>query len=184
MDLSKLPRLSQTKAGDAPAPLDPAGGGAQPPPHAAMPVERVAPPAVDAASVWICIAVGVILLLMSPRLIQYLLFRSSFTWTFTDQGQPIPYTQSVFFWADLAITLFALVMIVEGIVLWLGRRPAIVAAALALTVAVTLLNLAYVAWMIGNNYGTQWMGVFAVAFGVYIAIHQVNLLRGLRGAPV
>jgi hypothetical protein len=176
MDMSKLPRLSETQrqqqaeaaAADAPMPE---------PMRAAAPVpaERVGPDA------WISIAIGVLLLLMNSRLWQYFLFRSRFTWTFQDpQGNPLEYPQTVFFWGDLAMVSFAIVLIVEGLVLALARRPAMIAAAMALTVVATLLNLGYVVTMLGTGYGLQFMSALAVAFGVYIAMNQWRMLSYLR----
>lgn len=183
MDISKLPRMSETNK-HAPPPTEPAATPDGPPrdvaPLHARPVyaRDDGPPA--GADVWISIAVGVILILMAPRVWQYAfsrLFGSAFTWTFTDAaGNPLPYTQSVFFWGDLAMALFAVVLIAEGLVIGFARRRALVAAALGLTVLTTLFNLGYLVWMMQGGYGLQIMSALAVAFGVYIAMYQKRLL--------
>src|SRR5438067_848485 len=128
MDMSKLPKLSQS---DRPAPPE------QPAPIPENSYEAAA--ALQSrdgagAEAWISIAFDVIPLLLSPRLLQYLFSPSTFPqkWTFFDpQGNPLTYTRSVFFWGDLALTAFALVLIVEGLVLIFARRAAPVAFAFA-----------------------------------------------------
>lgn len=188
MDMSKLPRLSQTNKDDAPTPIP---GGAPPPPMPSpdrnvpdyQPRDRVGAayaPGIG-AEVWISIAVGVILLLMSSRFWQYVFNRANFTWTFSDpQGNPLTYPQTVFFWGDLAMVAFGFVLVAEGIVLALARRPMVIAAALVFTVLATMLNLAYLIVMMQRGYGLQLISAFAVAFGVYIAMSQWSLLGALR----
>ena len=182
MDMSKLPRLSDTQrqqeahtaaVGASPAPP-------QPQPAAPVPVQRDEGVGADA---WISIAIGVILLLMNSRFWQYFLFRSRFTWTFNDaQGNPLEYPQTVFFWGDAAMFAFAIVLIVEGLVLAFARRPAMIAVALSLTVLATVLNLGYVVMMMGQGFGLQFMSALAVAFGVYIAMSQWRMLTQMRAA--
>ena len=138
------------------------------------------------AEAWISIAVGVIILLMAPRLIQYLLSPAAFEQSIRitdEQGQPLAYTRSVFFWGDLSLTLFALVLILEGLVVAFVRNPLLVLIALVLTIATTLLNLFYVIQMIVLGYGFQIMSALAVAFGVYIALYQWRLWQSLRALP-
>jgi hypothetical protein len=199
MDISKLPRMSETSKHAPPPPPPP------PPPTTTTTPQQPASPVVNAnqtqheprdgipparyaydnipssgAEAWISIAVGVILTLMAPRIWQYTLsqlFGTSFTWTFSDAaGNPLPYTKSVFFWGDLAMALFAVVLVVEGVALGFARRRVLVAIALVLTVLTTLFNLGYIAWMMQGGYGLQIMSALAVAFGVYIAIYQKRML--------
>lgn len=188
MDMSKLPRLSHTTKEDAPAApaADPAP--AEPLAYAGGEPTRPAPredyrgyePGVG-AEVWISIAVGVIVLLMSGRFWQYAFNRGNFTWTFNDaQGNPLAYPQTVFFWGDLAMVAFGFVLVLEGIVLAIARRPMLVAAAMTFTILVTMLNVSYLIVMMTRGYGLQIMSAFAVAFGVYIALSQWNLLKAAR----
>ena len=193
MDISKLPRMSETAkhAPPPPAATPPpttttagAGQSSLEPVH--VPPARYAYDDVPSAGAeaWISIAVGLILILMAPRIWQYAfsrLFGTSFTWTFSDAAEnPLPYTKSVFFWGDLAMALFAVVLVVEGLVLAFVRRRVPVAIALSLTVLTTLFNLGYVAWMMQDGYGLQIMSALAVAFGVYIAIYQRRMLAVVR----
>ncbi len=186
MDMSKLPRLSQTNKDDAPAPV--ADGTTTPPaPQLDRAVPDYAPSRYEpgiGGEVWISIAVGVILLLMSSRFWQYAFFRSTFTWTFSDpQGNPLTYPQTVFFWGDLAMVAFGFVLVLEGVILALAPRRALVAAAMGFTIVATLLNLAYLIVMMGRGYGLQLISALAVAFGVYIAMYQWNLLKRMSRRP-
>jgi hypothetical protein len=53
--------------------------------------------------------------------------------------------------------------------------------ALALTVLTTLYNLGYLVTSFGSM-GLAYISAFAVAFGVYIAMYQWNLLKASRAA--
>jgi hypothetical protein len=182
MDMSKLPRMSQS-----PAP---------PPPPVSDQPSTTSPDALNyesrladtggstAAEAWISIAIGAILMLMSPRIWQYL-FSSADAfaqkWTFSDtSGAPLPYTKSVFFWGDLAITTFALVLVIEGLVLAFARTRPLVLIALLFTVITVALNLVYLIAMMNMGYGLQILSALAVAFGVYIALFEWRLLQALR----
>ena len=180
MDMSKLPRMSDTQRQQeahaaAVAQQQQPAQPPQPVMYAPVQPEGAGPEA------WFSIAIGAIVLLMNPRLWQFLLFRSSFTWTFNDaQGNPLAYPQTVFFWGDLAMVAYGIVLIVDGLVLAFARRPAALMAALALTVVATLLNLGYLIMMMSMNFGLQLMSALAVAFGVYIAMSQWRMLQLLR----
>ena len=184
MDLSKLPRMSQTPA-PPPSADDP---GAPPPPiptatAANLPDYGYEPSTGPLAEAWISLAIGVILLLMFFRPIEYLLTsKQSFEqkYTFSDANGPLTYPQTVFFFGDVAIVSFAFVLIIDGLILF-TRKPRLIAAALVFTVITVLLNLAYVVRMM-NGYGLQFASALAVAFGVYIAIFQWKLLQSLRMA--
>jgi hypothetical protein len=182
MDVSKLPRLSKT---DPPPPAAPAS----PPSSPADGRERViveyrvvhdALPAGPEA--WISGIAALLLLLLFPRMLQFVfhkLFGSAFTWTFTDpQGGPLTYTQTIFFWGDLVITVFAIVLLLDAIVLLWGRSKIVVAGALALTVAATLGNLVYL--LATFNQGVAIMSAVAVAYGGFIIIHEWRLLKWLN----
>lgn len=134
---------------------------------------------------WLSIGVGVVLLLMSPNLIRYLLSPAAFEKNnpITDAtGQPLAYTKSVFFWGDLSITLFAIVLIMEGLVLAFARKALPVALAFGVTVFAVAINAGYVIWMVTQGYGFQIISGLATVFGIYIAMQQWMLLQSLRSA--
>lgn len=188
MDVSKLPKLSDTQkeqqaqaaavAGETAATNDP-------------PIVQYAPRQEDRQSIsvmggaeaWLSIAIGVIILLIDTnrRLLHYYLARSSFTWTFSDSaGAPLPYPKTIFFWGDFAMVAFGLVLIIEGLVLGFAPRRGLIAMAFALTVAATLLNFGYIAFMISGGYGFQIPSALAVVFGLYISSYEWRLLRAMR----
>jgi hypothetical protein len=190
MDLSKLPRLSKTEqgTGEANAPANEATDGAQIPTAQTVPqqvihyhhVEQATPGGPEA---WISAAMGALLLVLNPRLIQYITSPSTFgaKWTFSDpQGQPLAYTKTVFFWGDLAITAFCVVLILDAIVLLKARSRALIAVALAITVIVVAGNLAYFLATF-NTYGLSMASALAVAYGGYVAIFQWRLIKLGRG---
>jgi hypothetical protein len=209
MDLSKLPKLSQTPApadnaapvapGDAPgapakvelfcrcgAPITPGtnfcsncganyyqamgGRGRR---------DQVAPAIGTGAEAWLSFAMAVILLFLAPRIWQFYLFPSHFTWTFNDaQGAPMAYPHTEFFWADLGLAAFSVVLFLEGIAILLFRSTPILIIALLLTLAATALNI-YVIARTYNLLGFQIINALAAAFGVYIAICEFAQLRAM-----
>ncbi len=182
MDMSKLPHLSQTKKGEAPASLVDAPPLPPPDPSAIAArfdrEDRGAMRASVGAEVWISIAVGVILLLMFRRLPQYLssvMFGTFFAPYANADGTIVPYTSTPDFWSDLGVTSFAIILIIEGLALAMARKRSVVWAALALTCLVTAYNLGYLVLTLRN--GLAMISAFAVAFGVYIALQQWNLLK-------
>jgi hypothetical protein len=184
MDMSKLPRMSQTPPPPPPLETDPPA--AMPPGlQSPYPHERAyaAEPAPSFAEAWISIAIGAILLLFYFRPIEYLLtekskFAQKYVFSAGD-GSPLTYTQTVFFWGDVAMLAFALVLILEGLLLF-TRKPALIAAAFGFTVLVVALNVLYIGGMMKGGYGLQFPSALAAAFGVYIAIFQWKLLQSLR----
>jgi hypothetical protein len=134
--------------------------------------------------VWISVAVGAILLLMQPRLIQFLchkLFGTSFAPYIDANGNVVPYTAQLDFWSDLGITLFALVLLLEGLALAFTRKRRLVMLAFALTVVTTAYNLGYLIYTFSS--GVAILSALAVAFGGYIAVFEWRLLQQLRPPP-
>jgi hypothetical protein len=177
MDMSKLPRLSQSPAPPPPdvsqAPPGDADPGVAPGPPAGYALE----PAGYGGDAWLSIAIGALLLLVFHRLIQYLahvLFGTYFA-PYEMDGTEVSYLSTLDFWSDLGISAFALVLIVEGLALAVSRRRAVVAGALALTVLATLYNLGYLVATL--SHGVALMSALAVIFGLYIASQQWNLLK-------
>ncbi len=148
------------------------------------------------AEAWISIAIGIILLILTPNTLTFCsskIFHTTFA-PYPDPTRPFPakcdfilyddgskqfYRDRPEFWSDLAITTFAAAMIVEGFTLILSRRRSAMIFALGLTVAATLLNLGYVI-ATTSKYGWPILSLLAVVFGVYIAIQQWTHLRAAR----
>ena len=95
-----------------------------------------------------------------------------------EQGQQITYAQSVFFLHDLGLAAFGFALILNGIILLIGR-PVIVWIGLIAMVAASALN----ALTLGRLYpsmGLQWYPAIALIIGVYTAIYQWKLIRLMR----
>jgi hypothetical protein len=220
MDLSKLPKLSNTPA-PPPAPEQvphtPAGvpttylPGGRYCPHCGQPIRHVARfcdscgnPLTPMASpefeglglqAALSVVVALILLFMQPRLPQFIshkLFNSQGSWFFNADGSKIPYfknqlpfvdqyTQTPEFLLDLGPFLFAVVLIIDGIVLAFIRRRSAIAVTFLLTAAVTLYNLGTV--LLGfSTYGagSVLISFLAAAFGGFMCWQQWTLLQALR----
>jgi hypothetical protein len=179
MDISKLPRMSETgKHAPQPSAQPPPGDQPQREPERAEPgvaYERTGP----GPEIWFSIAIGVILLLMYPRFLQWVsskLFGTHFNPFLLPDGSVIPYTRVPEFWGDLGPTLFGVVLIVEGIALACSRTRAVMWAAFALTVCATAYNFGYLV-VSYSRYGLAIISALAVVFGVYIAMYQWKLLQ-------
>ena len=171
MDLSKLPKMSNT-----PTP---------PPPQATpetAPQRAATVSASSAADAWISIAIGAIFLFMFPRFLQWLASRTmgtSFNEFLNSDGVVVPYQTLPEFWSDLGPTTFAIVLIIDGLVMGFARRPAMIAIAFGLTVATVVFNLI---WLVGSysSHGFALISALAVAFGGYLASYQWQLMKALR----
>ena len=188
MDLSKLPKLSETSKEQPPPTSVPTELG-QPetsadatPAHAARYAEPVS--VGNAADAWIAIGVGAIVVLMSTRFLKFIFSSSgrfAQEFSFTVNGQIAPYTHTYFFWSDLSLFSFGIAMIVEGLVLAFARKSATVLFAFALTVLATAINAVFLIAMmvLPDGFGLQIFSALAVVFGIYIAMYQWNLLKAL-----
>lgn len=186
MDLSKLPKMSRTP--EQPKPATPEASPDVPVADAA-PAERRADAPVayidPGPSGWISLIVGALVALFYPRLWQYLahvMFGSAFTWTFTDAaGNPLPYTQTVYFLGDLAVGLFAVAMVIEGVVLLAFRRRGFIAFALGLAALATLANVLFVVFMLASGYGLQFVSLIAVIVGGWMCFSLWDTLKRPQG---
>jgi hypothetical protein len=158
---------------------------------------------------FLSIAVGLFLMMMAPMGIQYLKARvtgQAFT-PYLHPTEPNVYVDFVryqntatgvttdykyrdtfnAYWSDMSVTLFALALILEGIVLALVRNRWLVLLAAMIIVAATCLNLWYVVAsytrtspITGQAYGLPPMSALAVIFGVVMAGYQFMMFAELR----
>src|SRR5690606_2405168 len=109
---------------------------------------------------------------------------------FNPDGTPVPYFKdgrpfldvypgSIEFLTDLGPFTFAIILILNGLVLLLVRKPAAVAVMFVLALGVTLYNLGFLLWSF-NTYGFAPISFLAAAFGALLCYYQWNLLRILR----
>ncbi|MGH7176029.1 MAG: hypothetical protein ACREJC_01495 [Tepidisphaeraceae bacterium] len=166
MDVSKLPKLSQT---DPPPPVED---------HTPQPGKFQSS---TAAEIWLPVALGVILLLMYPRWLQWAtsrIFGTRFS-EFMLDGAVVPYQTLPDFWSDLGTTSFGIVLIVEGIALALSRSRHVLWFSFGLICAATGYNFI---WLIVSfsKHGLAIISAFAVVFGVYIAMSLWSRLSEMR----
>lgn len=181
MDLSKLPKLSNTP----------------PPPPPSPPLDYA--PRVSAGSgaeIWISSIVGIVLLLLG---------RSFAAWAFTTltggtyqtglnwvtgplAGQPVRYWELAggIAWTDSGIFLLGLALILEAIVILAAtsarRNPvALILFALVLTIAATVYN-GVVAGILLTMDILPLLSILAFGFGGYIAAYEFRLLKHARRA--
>ena len=176
MDHSKLPRMSRTP-------------GQQPdddgPPPRVVYVERgeVAGP-----SGWLSLIIGAVLLLMYPRLWTYLshvLFGTAFRPFEMPDGTTVPYTSTVDIWSDLAIALFAVAMVVEGIVLVAAPRSrAALLAATALAAVATVGNALFLLYSLTSGGDLAIVSLLATLFGGWMTATLWRLARAVGGERV
>jgi hypothetical protein len=182
MDLSKLPKLSNT-------------GATQPPPTAATPMQAEPPLAnvvevryvpasssIGFAEAWISIAIGLLLLFIFPNTIHFVFSPASFNQNnpVTDgQGNTISYVQSGFFWTDLGATVFAAALILEGIALAALRKPALLWIALGVTVAAGLFNVGVIIHVQALTGFPIICGAGVAVLG-YMAFTQWRLIAALK----
>ena len=194
MDMSKLPKLSQTPA--------PPPGETQEPVVAAIPLARNAAgdphgPASVAAEAWISIGIGLLLLILTPNTVGYFsakVFHTKFG-PYPDPTQPYPakcdfiqyldgtkefYRDRLEFWSDLAITAFAITLMLDGVIIARARRPKPVLIVFCVTVAATVGNLFYLVKTLSG--GLPLISACAVIFGGYMAIYQWNLYKALSAS--
>lgn len=180
MDMSKLPKLSGDQS---PRPVP----AATPPSDAPVsadnprPVEYVRVATSNGAEAWISIGIAAILLFMNPQFINYLLGRP-INEALDLQGQPREYVGSFVFMSDLSITLFAMALILEGLMLAFTRGAGAVLGVMVFTAVATLANLLYLLASF-QHYGLPLISAFAVVFGGYMTMNQWRLYQQLRGMP-
>jgi hypothetical protein len=199
MDLSKLPKMSQT----AQAERERAAGEAQragDPPAAAGATarERAVPGYADepvvGAEVWISAVLGLVFVVMGWNFARYLIargtgqaFHTGVEWSAgtPKAGQEVGYfeLQGYTAWTDASMFVFGLAMLADGALLLASRRASVVWAGFALTVLAVAMNLVTA----GLAFSAGIMPLFsivAVAIGGYMLAYQWRLVapRGSAGA--
>jgi hypothetical protein len=117
---------------------------------------------------WVSLAVGGVLLVAFPRILEYYVAPGSFTWTFVDRdGAPLAYPASAFFLVDVGVLAWAIASVVDGVASLVPRRAA-VAVALAASAISVVLNV-FVAIKVSSELGFQLLPALAIACGGYVA---------------
>jgi hypothetical protein len=195
MDLSKLPKMSQT-------PAPPPG---EPTPQAEPPRDDRADIAhVDAGvggMVWVSVILGALCIWLGRRFPSYLMaklsgkdFHTNTNWVSGPKsGQEVGYWElsGLTAWTEASIFLFGLALILEALALWvisskIGGKKFFLSISLLVVVIATVFNL-YTAVRVMGEGALPLMSGVAVAMGGYMAMYQWKLLRVLstgRAAPM
>ena len=183
MDLSKLPKLSNTPA---PPPQTPPP--AQPPGNAAPITPGIG------AEIWISAIVGIVLMLLGRSFAAWAYttltggtYQTGFNWQIGPKaGQPVGYWEllSGIAWTESGIFLLGVALVLEAIVLLTAtssrRAPAgLIGVALILTVAATVYN-GVVAGVLFSMGILPLLSILAFGFGGYIAAYEYRLRKQAR----
>ena len=179
MDISKLPRMSNTPANPEPANVP--AHEVQPQPHVDYHIPpNPMPMGTGGIEAWLSFVVGAFLLFMYPRWLQWAssrIFHTHFD-EFMLNDKVVPYQQVPEFWMDLGPVLFGIVLILDGVVLLAGRLRKLLIGAFMLTLIGTAYNVVYV-FASFSTYGFAPVSFLAAAFGGYIVWYQWNLIKAL-----
>jgi hypothetical protein len=194
MDLSKLPKLSET-------PKPPATQQESPPPAGEDRADIATVEAGVGGMVWISVILGALCMMIGRRFAAYLFakltgrpFHTEVNWIAGERaGQEVQYweLQGSIALTETSMFLFGMALVLEAIALWaissrVGGKKAILSISLLVVVISTVLNLYTAARVMGAGAIPLQSGL-AVAFGGYMAMYQWKLLRVLstgRTAPM
>ena len=167
MDLSKLPKLSQT-----PQPADnsePVSPEPEPPVVGYRSGQDESDLSGERAKGYIALVIGAFLLFFYPRFLQWSLHRLFGTYfnPFLDaQKNVVPYTTLPEFWMDLGPMLFGLALVVEGLVVMIKPVRPLLWLVLGFTGIATVYNVIYFLFSY-PRYGFAPISFLAGAFGIY-----------------
>ena len=197
MDVSKLPRLSETKPPE-PAPPHPGAPASQPPASApSRPVDYrgyagADDRAVVGAEIWFSLIIGLVLVLYTGQFGKYLIAKSTgheyhtnVTWTSgPNEGQEVPYTQleGGTFYSDSSIFFFGVAILIGAVAQFAGvflRKRGFAWFSLVFTALATLYCLIAAA-MIYQTGILPLMTLLCVAFGGFAVIYEWTAFRQSR----
>lgn len=192
MDLSKIPGKTPEPGAARPAPVAPAAVPAETQPvtpHVpGVVVSDVTRPPRHAyqddgggGEGYFSLAIGALVLLMFPRLLQWLshkAFGTAFA-PFMLNGVEVSYLSQEAFLSDLGVTLFGVALVVEGLILLTARRCSW---AIYLAAGVMGIATVYNAWYLLTRFsgGLPVMSALAVIFGVYSTIQLTRRASAVR----
>ena len=193
MDVSKLPRLSETKPPE-PAPQPPAAQAPAPQPPSAptRPVEYgTGERAMIGAEIWVSLILGLILVLYTAQFGKYLIaaatgheYHTGVVWS-DDQpnaGKEVPYTQlqGGTFFADSSLFFFGVAIVIGAFAqfawAFLGLR-AFAWFSLTLTLLATLYCLVAMVAIMHADGPLPLMTLLCVALGGYAVIYEYSALK-------
>lgn len=199
MDLSKLPKLSQTAEAakkEGSPPHSPPVASPLPPPAPAQPVPDYATHStpVLGAEVWISLVLGLVFVFLGFNFARYVItaatgqtFHTNVEWTEgAKAGQEVAYfdLQGYTAWTDASMFLFGVAMIADAAMLLvaagsLARRTWLIWLGFGVTVLAVAIN-AVTALMLLSTGLLPLMSLIALAIGGYMAAYQWRLIPARR----
>jgi hypothetical protein len=168
MDLSKLPKLSETDK-HAPPPAS-----AQPPNLDYVPPARAREELVAGPEVFINVVIGLILIYMGWPIFDYLIHLTGarpFKYPVTDAaGNPMSYPHTVFFWMNIGVALFGVALVLYGLLGRSANRAISGAVLMLLALAAAVCAYATIASM--SVIGLQLLPALCAAFALYLGMYQ------------
>jgi hypothetical protein len=196
MDLSKLPKFSQSPPPPAEEKADAATEQSAMPP-AAIPVDYGHSPSPGiGAEVWISVIIGLIFLMIGWNFARYTgcvltgqVYHTNVNWTAGPKaGSEVKYTEleGSVFWNDSAMFLFGLALVMEAAVLLAVHANArfakpLIAAGWFLAFFATAYNVVVAAILFQAGV-MPLMSLLAVAFGGYMAMYLWKMLQAMPSA--
>lgn len=197
MDISKLPRMSETgKHAPPPASADQAEARPDVERHPSDVEHRAVEPVRVGigGEVWMSLIIGLILMMAGWTFARWAIakmtgqaFHTNVKWTAGPKaGQEVDYFELQGFtaWTDMGLFLFGLALVLEAAMLAVvysraGGKVVLTMLALLVTVLATALNLFVAAKLLGIGI-MPLMSALAVAFGGYMIMYEWRLLQQLR----
>lgn len=174
MDMSKLPRLSESPA---------------PPPQPAIPVVQGSTPhAIQPMGIeytLIAAGIGIILMLFLSgpvNILTLLTNPSALPGVYDTDGTLIPYSKSAIIWADLGIFVLCVALIVDGLLNGLTRWKWARFLTAGLAIGCALLNL-YVCAALRDKIGMQMFNALAILASLLMLVSSVRQLTTSRANP-
>ena len=133
---------------------------------------------------WIGVGLGLLLLFIFPRTLKWVsscLFHTQFNEDLLNIQQPdgtwamVSYIHRLEFWADLGPTLFAITLILDGLVFGFVHKRSLLWLMFFLNLAVVGFNLFYTVWT--YQQGLAIVSAVGVLIGGYMAFYQWGILH-------
>lgn len=127
---------------------------------------------------WICGGLGLLLLFVFPRTLQWLMhaiFGTHFEPFLMPDGTEVPYLKTNAFWSDLGPTTLGLMFIIEGLSFLFVNKRGLLLMAAGLIALLTLYNLGYV--VMSFSQGLAVMSAVAVLLGVPAVVDLLSRAR-------
>jgi hypothetical protein len=137
------------------------------------------------AEAWMSLVIGVIVLFMFPEFRQFITMHNHLDDFYslhiiTDaSGQSVAFEKSAFFYPEMGMTVFGVVLILDALVLLRPRFVMLLWLTLTLTTLCVLLNI-FAIIKAYDQAGFMPYNALAVAFGGYIALYDWRLIQTLR----